>query len=95
MLGDHPDWNDSTVAKHCGVSHQTVGRVRKELAASCPMDKIDSPVRQVTRNGKTYTQDTPNIGKSKVLAETWQGRGPDRYRAAVALADALDWELEE
>lgn len=27
--------------------------------------------------------------------ETWEGKGPDRYRGAVALADALGWKLEE
>lgn len=27
-------------------------------------------------------------------AETWEGKGPDRYRAAVALAEALGWEME-
>lgn len=26
-------------------------------------------------------------------AETWEGKGPTRYLAAVALADALGWEL--
>lgn len=28
-------------------------------------------------------------------AETWEGKGADRYRAAVALADTLEWEREE
>lgn len=26
--------------------------------------------------------------------ETWEGKGPDRYRAAVALAEAIGWDLE-
>lgn len=34
-------------------------------------------------------------GEARSLgAETWEGQGPDRYRAAVALAEALGWELE-
>lgn len=28
-------------------------------------------------------------------AETWEGKGPDRYRTAVALAEALGWELTD
>lgn len=27
-------------------------------------------------------------------AEIWTGKGPTRYLAAVALAEALDWDLE-
>lgn len=28
-------------------------------------------------------------------AETWEGKGPDRYTAAVALAEAIGWEGRE
>jgi transposase-like protein len=49
------------IARHVGVSRQTVDGWRKKLEASCQVSKIDK--RTVTRNGTTYQQNTANIGK--------------------------------
>ena len=56
-------WSDSAIAKACGVSDKTVSSYR----ASSEIPKIDSTpvVRTVERNGKTYEQNTANIGKAK------------------------------
>jgi hypothetical protein len=44
------------IARHCGVSHQTVANYRN---ASSKFEDA----RPVTRNGKTYTMNTANIGQ--------------------------------
>lgn len=62
-------WSDGAIAKACSVSSMTVGRIRAEIA---PISNkvIDAPAtRTVERNGKTYEQNTANIGKLK----SWDG----------------------
>jgi len=54
-------WSDRQIAKHCGVHHELVGKVRQELSGG--NRQIDQQ-RTVTRNGTTYQQNTANIGKS-------------------------------
>ena len=60
-------WSDNAIAKACHVSAMTVGRYRSELA---PIYNkvIDAPTRTVERNGKTYEQNTANIGKAAPVA---------------------------
>jgi hypothetical protein len=54
-------WTDVAIAKACGVSSHFVGDLRKAI-----IDPInDSSTRTVTRNSKTYEQNTANIGKLK------------------------------
>lgn len=63
MLNDAEwsQWSDREIAKACGVSNNFVGDVRKSICH--PM--TDAPaVRTVERNGKTYEQNTANIGKT-------------------------------
>lgn len=49
------------IAKHCGVSRQTVGRVSKTIMSNGQ----DRPAkRTVTRNNTTYTMNTAPIGKT-------------------------------
>jgi len=56
------EWPLNKIAQVCGVNVSTVSRIHQEL--SLAMQKIEKPAqRKVTRNGKTYTQDTTNIGK--------------------------------
>jgi hypothetical protein len=52
--------SNSEIARHCGVSDKTVGKVRSDLEASSEIPKIEK--RAVSRGGQTYAQDTRNIG---------------------------------
>lgn len=49
--------SDSEIARHCGVSHQYVHKLR---SLSCNVLQDRSP-REVTRNGATYIMDTSGI----------------------------------
>jgi len=54
-------WNNSELARRCGVSHEFVRQLRNNT--SCNDCKIDTPApRKVERGGTVYTQDTGNIG---------------------------------
>ncbi len=54
-------WSDRKIAEVCGVGNQLVGEVRRAIC----VNHTDTPaVRTVERNGKTYTQNTANIGKT-------------------------------
>ncbi|MBE7472308.1 MAG: hypothetical protein HS114_24505 [Anaerolineales bacterium] len=63
--------SDREIARHCGVDHKTVGRMRTELEVCGEIPQIET--RTVSRNGQTYTVDTGNIGKSRL--STWVGPG--------------------
>lgn len=53
-------WSSNAIAKACGVSHTFVDSVRSSILQ--PLQ--DTPAtRTVERNGKTYEQNTANIGK--------------------------------
>lgn len=58
-------WSDRKIAEVCGVGAPFVGDVRRSI---CNPITDTQAVRTVERNGKTYTQDTSNIGKAKVAA---------------------------
>jgi hypothetical protein len=60
------DLSDNAVAEHCGVSQPFVGAVRAKLGASYNGYKMEA--RTVERGGKTYTQNTANIGKGRKAA---------------------------
>jgi transposase-like protein len=53
--------SDSQIAKHVGVHHDTVRDWRAKLESSCGIRKITA--RTVTRKGKSYQQNTANIGR--------------------------------
>lgn len=56
-------WSDSAIAKACTVDHKTVAKIRGEHLGNSQ----DTPTtRTVERNGKTYEQNTANIGKKPV-----------------------------
>jgi hypothetical protein len=57
------DWSDREIARRCRVDHRTVANMRKELSGEIP--QIDNSIRKVTRGGKTYIQNTGNIGRRK------------------------------
>ena len=48
------------IARHVGVDHKTVGRIRRELEASGEIPQVDT--RTVTRGDQTFEVDTGNIG---------------------------------
>jgi hypothetical protein len=56
-------WSDREIAKQCKVDHKTVARIRRELSGEIP--QIQNPIRKVTRGGKTYDQNTRNIGRQR------------------------------
>ena len=55
--------SNSAIARHVGVDHQTVHNWRAKLEASCEIRKIET--RTATRKGKTYQQNTSNIGRKR------------------------------
>jgi len=56
-------WSDREIAKRCRVSANFVGTLRPHLSSD---DRCERPVaRKVTRGGKTYEQNTANIGRGK------------------------------
>lgn len=59
------DWSSNSIAKSCSVSHTFVDSVR----ASILQPLQDRTTRTVERSGKTYQQDTANIGKSKTAVK--------------------------
>lgn len=62
MLADFGDWSDSKIARHVGVDHKTVAAHRLPILGNSQ----DAPTtRTVERNGKTFEQNTANIGKAK------------------------------
>ncbi|MFC0132067.1 hypothetical protein CR105_24510 [Massilia eurypsychrophila] len=56
-------WTQARIAETCGVSREFVSRLSSAQEPSC--DRSQDTVRVVERNGKTYEQNTANIGKSK------------------------------
>lgn len=66
-------WSDREIARQCSVSNHLVANIRKYHLGEFPDSKSHlgestedkSNVRKVERNGKTYEQDTSNIGKSR------------------------------
>jgi hypothetical protein len=56
-------WSDREIARQCKVDHKTVARIRGGLSGEIP--QIENPIRKVTRSGKTYNQNTRNIGRRK------------------------------
>lgn len=74
-------WPQRKIAEACGVTREFVSRVGKD--ASC--DRSQDTVREVTRGGATYQQDTANIGKRAV-------RAPDPAPAPI-VAEDLEAEI--
>jgi hypothetical protein len=58
-------WSDREIARQCKVDHKTVARIRRELSGEIP--QIQNPIRKVTRSGKTYIQNTRNIGMQRQI----------------------------
>jgi len=56
-------WSSNAIAKACGVSHTFVDSLRASPAILQPLQDKAPATRTVERNGKTYEQNTANIGK--------------------------------
>ena len=54
-------WSDREIARHCGVSHDFVSRLRRSLSSD---DSEPSPRTYTTRHGTVTTMDTSRIGRS-------------------------------
>ena len=61
------------IAKHCGVSEGMVRKYRSEKTISA--SSKNTKMRTVTRSGKTYRQNTTNIGKTKSESSKPDKRG--------------------
>ena len=66
LLGDEEwrGWSDSEIARRCRVSDHLVATMREALAPVHLREVEDAP-RKVSCGGKTYTQKTGNVGKSR------------------------------
>lgn len=66
MLDDEEcaKWSQERIAKHCHVSPGFVSKLVAERRASLHGEEMKPSVRTVERAGKTYQQDTSNIGKA-------------------------------
>lgn len=58
-------WSDSEIGKACAVDHKTVAAHRPAILGISQ----DAAVKVVKRGGKTYEQNTANIGKSQPAQE--------------------------
>lgn len=70
LLGDAEwaTWSQERIAKACCVSTGLVSKLVND--ASLHREEIKTATRTVERNGKTYEQDTTNIGKAKAAPLT-------------------------
>jgi DNA-binding XRE family transcriptional regulator len=64
---------DQKIAKHVGVDPKTVGTIRNELTLSLEIPEMDT--RTGERNGKTYQQNTANIGNHRAQTIKMTGSG--------------------
>jgi hypothetical protein len=55
-------WPHADIAKACGVSREYVCRLASSMSASC--DRSQDEVREVSRAGKKYRQNTARIGRT-------------------------------
>jgi hypothetical protein len=58
-------WSNVAIAKQCGVSESFVRKIKKDSIFAQNEDAKLNNQRKVKRGGKTYIQDTTNIGKPK------------------------------
>ena len=90
-------WSNEAVAKQCHVSPHTVADVKRSISANTEIQAV----RTVERNGKTYEQNTTNIGKVAApipqlppVVEPGAEEPPD-YTELDATKDALSVISEE
>ncbi len=57
-------WSNREIARRCGVNEKTVRNLRESICGNSADTNLNNQ-RKVKRGGKTYIQDTTNIGKDK------------------------------
>ena len=60
--GEWSAWPHTDIAQACGVSREYVCRLANSMSASC--DRSQDEVREVSRAGKKYPQNTAKIGRA-------------------------------
>lgn len=81
-------WSDSKIAKACGVSDKTVASRRTAIFGNS--EDAQPAVRNVERAGKTYQQNTANIGKGDASRpEAARGKLPEPGSKKDAQLQAL------
>lgn len=81
MLNDEEwsKWSDREIARACCVSHTFVQNLRPHLATLPDADSANAEIpviRTVERNGKTYEQNTANIGKNVATPKPEEHKKP-------------------
>jgi hypothetical protein len=71
LIDRHVDWSDREIGRHAGVSHQTVARVRDELAQ--PGRGADATLSEEYLASVTASQVTDRLARG--LARAWDARG--------------------
>lgn len=86
--------SDSEIARHCGVTQPTVAAWREKLGLSSKILKIQR--RTVTRKGKTFEQNTANIGRrTGQPASEGAGQLLDTFIRAVLVISNCEASVED
>lgn len=87
-------WTDVAIARACGVSSNFVGDMRRIIN---PIN--DSQTRTVSRSGKTYEQNTANIGKKQAASPVTPQAMPEKQEqdqgTPAEYADSSSFDDEE
>jgi predicted RNA-binding Zn-ribbon protein involved in translation (DUF1610 family) len=79
--------SDREIARHCGVDHKTVGKVRADLETTGEIPQLDKRIVKKA-SGETYEIDTTNIGgTTSTYAPVW--------KVETAIRQWLDETFEE
>lgn len=78
------EWSDREIARHCAVSPDTVGRLRKEyesLSESDSEDKTPTPRTYTTKHGTQAKMNTENIGRRQPESPPADISSPDKPKS--------------
>lgn len=99
-LAARGELSNAEIARHCGVSHTFVNKLRE--TASCNGFKIDTPsARTVKRGDQTYQMDVSKIGKPAEVEPTPPATTPgiaeeaDRIAAAAQAAGVVPAQYQQ
>jgi hypothetical protein len=83
------------IARHCGVSDKTVGRIRREMETTAEIPQLDKRVVQKA-DGTTYEIDTTNIGSSQPeYVPVWKLETAVRYWLESSVDEATAMQVLE
>jgi len=92
LIERHPDWGDREIGRRAGVSHQTVGRIREQLAS--PKKRPETAVADEYIASITASKITDQLVRS--VARAWGARGATDLllrRMPATLAGSLQREF--